>query len=216
MTDSAALIRLATMFSPAFPVGTFAYSAGLERVATDGAVRDAASLADWLQTSLNYGAARNDAILFAEAFRRSAAGLPIADLHELALAMAGSVGRRRETAEQGAAFVLAVSTRRNPNEGPVAYAVAAGEAAGSTGAPLANALALFLAAWAANQVQVAIRLSVVGQSGGVAVLAALETPLAETVALAESSTLEDLGGYAIIAEIAAMNQETLETRLFRS
>lgn len=213
--DTAGLVRLATMLSPYFPVGGFAYSAGLERAAFDDAVRDADTLRDWLAASLGHGAARNDAILFADAFRRGAAGSAVGDLHDLALAMAGSSERHAEAAGQGASFAEAV--RANGGEsGERAYAVAAGGAAGETGVALETALALFLAAWAAHQVQVAIRLSIVGQSGGVAALAALE-PLIEAMARrAAASTLDDLGGCAVLAEIASMNHEIMQTRLFRS
>lgn len=217
MNPTESLIRLATMFSPAFPVGAFAYSGGLERAAADGIVADAGSLAAWLKSALGHGAARNDAILFAEAFRRGRDGADARDLHELALALAGSAERHGEAAGQGAAFGAAASVwKAEPDEPPRAYAVAAGETAGRTGAALADALALFLTAWAGNLVHVAIRLSVVGQSGGVAVLAAMESTLAETAQMAERSSPDDLGGCAVVAEIAAMRHETMQTRLFRS
>lgn len=41
--DPAALSILATWFSPAFPIGAFAYSQGLEQAIADGAVRDRSS-----------------------------------------------------------------------------------------------------------------------------------------------------------------------------
>lgn len=212
-----ALVRLATMFSPAFPVGSFAYSAGLERAVADRVVVDGEGLRRWMAALLANGSVHNDAILFAESFKRGVRGASVGDLHDLALAMAGSAERHGETAGQGAAFRAAASVwKAETEETPRAYAVAAGEAAGRTGAPLADALALFLTAWAGNLVQVAIRLSVVGQSGGVAVLAALESTLAETVNMAEGSSPDDLGGCAIVAEIAAMNHETMAMRLFKS
>lgn len=214
---SAALIRLSMMLSPAFPVGGFAYSAGLERAAADGLVRDADGLRDWLAASLVHGPAWNDAVLFAEAHRRASFGAPLGDLHELALALAGSAGRHAETAGQGASFAEAASILdAKTADGVHAYAVAVGETAGRTAISLDIALPLFLAAWASNLVQIAIRLSVVGQTGGISALAALEPLIAETASRAASSNIDDLGACATTMDIAAMNHETMTTRLFRS
>ena len=46
MADPAALQRLFTWLSPAFPVGTFAWSQGLETAITEERVTDAAALKD--------------------------------------------------------------------------------------------------------------------------------------------------------------------------
>ena len=48
MTEPAALQKLLTWLSPAFPVGAFAWSAGLETAIADGRVRDAAALETWI------------------------------------------------------------------------------------------------------------------------------------------------------------------------
>src|SRR5664280_3468735 len=59
--------------SPAFPVGAFAYSHGLEWAYEAGDVTDAASLAAWLADLAHFGAPHLDAMLFAHAFRAAAA-----------------------------------------------------------------------------------------------------------------------------------------------
>ena len=95
--------------SPAFPVGAFAYSHGLEWAYEAGDVTDAASLAAWLADLARFGAPHLDAALFAHAFRAAAAAdWPALDaVNELAVALAGSAERRLETTAQGAAFRLA-------------------------------------------------------------------------------------------------------------
>ena len=67
------LARLMTWLSPAFPVGAFSYSHGLEWAVEAGTVRDAATLGDWIEDVLRHGAGRTDAILLAEAWRAVAA-----------------------------------------------------------------------------------------------------------------------------------------------
>src|SRR5258708_37037010 len=47
-SEAAALYRLMTWLSPAFPVGAFSYSSGIEWAAEAGDITDAPSLRDWL------------------------------------------------------------------------------------------------------------------------------------------------------------------------
>ena len=64
-----ALQRLLTWLSPAFPVGTFAWSQGLETAIADGRVKAAADLKDWIGGSLAHGGMKTDAIILAHAHR---------------------------------------------------------------------------------------------------------------------------------------------------
>jgi len=73
ITDAAKLIRLMSWLSPAFPIGAYSYSHGLEWAVESGAVRDRASLVDWLDADLRHGAGRADGIFFAETWRAVAA-----------------------------------------------------------------------------------------------------------------------------------------------
>ena len=95
--------------SPAFPVGSFAYSQGLEWAVESGDIRDARSLGAWLVDLLSFSAPRADAILFAECFRAATAEdwKALAEANALAIALANSAERRLETTAQGSAFVLA-------------------------------------------------------------------------------------------------------------
>ncbi len=58
---------LQTWFSPAFPVGSFAYSHGLENAVAKDAVASPEQLSDWIATVLICGSGRTDGILFREA-----------------------------------------------------------------------------------------------------------------------------------------------------
>ena len=96
------------------------------------------------------------------------------------------------------------------------YCVAVGATAGRHGVPLEAALGAWLQAFSSNQLQAAIRLSVIGQTDAIGLLAALEPLILETAARAARSALDDLGSCTVAAEIAAMNHETQYSRLFRS
>ncbi|WLS03056.1 urease accessory protein UreF [Shinella oryzae] len=220
MTEPAALVRLMTWLSPAFPVGAFSYSGGLEQVVSDGDVRDAATLRDWLSSLLSHGNLWNDAVLFAEAHRNVDAEEQLKAVADLAEALAGSAERHRETMLQGSAFLAAASGWPHPVLDVLgeaaAYPVAVGAVAGGHGIAAEAALAAFLHAVASNLVSVAIRCGVIGQRDGVAVLAGLEPQVIAMAERAAGSTLDDLGSATIRAEIAGLRHETLTTRLFRS
>lgn len=218
--DTRALLRLMAWLSPAFPIGGFAWSGGLERAVHDGQVEDAAGLSGWLSTLLRHGSLWNDAVLFAGAWRAFDNGAALREVAELGLAMAGSAERHAETLSLGRAFVTAASAWPDPVfdrlPGEVGFPVAVGAVAAAHGVPVEDALAAYLHAAISQSVSAGIRLGVCGQSEGVAILAALEGTVAEIAQRAGRSTLDDLGGAAIRADIASLRHETQTSRLFRS
>jgi urease accessory protein len=214
-TEAAQRLMLAAWFSPAFPVGAFAYSHGLETAVADGVVTDRASLQDWVATALAQGAGRADAILLAAAWRAPRDG----DVAALAAALNPSRERRLETMAQGAAFA-ATAAAAWPAPGldgaPAAYPVAVGRAAAAHGLPLGPVLLHYLQAWSANLVGAGVRLIPLGQTDGQRVTAALAPLCAAVAAVAAEATLDELGGCALGCDVASMRHETMETRLFRT
>lgn len=218
--QNTALLRLLTWLSPAFPIGAFAYSGGLEQAVADGLVSDAAGLERWIGTLLASGSAWNDAVLLAEAHHAHDDGPRLADVVALAAALAGSQERHQETTLLGDAFVTAAMAwpqlvfDRLP-ERP-AYPVAIGAISGAHGIALDQALLAFLHSVASQLVSVGIRTGVAGQRQGVALLAALEATITQVASRAAASTLDDLGSATIQADVSSLRHETLGTRLFRS
>jgi urease accessory protein len=218
--STVALLRLMAWLSPAFPVGGFSYSHGLERAVHDGLIADRDDLAGWLQTLVELGSGWNDAVLFAESWRRARDGGDLAEVAALAEALAGSRERHLETLLQGTAFLQAASAwsspalERLPADCP--YCVAVGAAAGSGGIGLPEALSAFLQAFFSNLVQAAIRLGIIGQTDALALLAGFEALALATASRAAASGLDDLGGAAFMSDVMAMRHETQYSRLFRS
>ena len=199
-----ALLNLLTWFSPAFPTGGFAYSAGLEWAVEQGIVNNEPSLIAWLEDSLALGALWNDAVLF----RRTHAG---EDLANLALALCPSAERRLETTAQGEAFAAAAAAWGGT--APAPYPIASAQLTAAHDIPVRDALLAYLHAGIANQISAAIRLIPLGQSAGLRVLKALEPAIGATV---EQSARLELGTASWAADIAGQNHETQYTRLFRT
>jgi len=220
-SDTRALLRLTTWLSPSYPVGAFSYSHGLEQAVAQGDVHDTASTGDWLETILRHGAGRTDAIFLSHAWQAVAEGDAdrLRDVVELACAFFTSAERRLEAMAQGEAF-LRVTAEVWPTEGiprlPMPHAVAVGTYAGAFGASLGATIALYLHSFLANLVFAAIRLVPLGQTEGQKIVAALHPAIVQVVTDAMQADICDVGGCAVLADLAAMNHETLETRLFRT
>jgi urease accessory protein len=219
MTESAALLKLMSWLSPVFPIGGFAYSAGLEQAVHSGHVSDRNALSDWIEVQITRGAQWNDAAILVQAHRCSDDRAKLAELSELCLALCVGQERLNETVRQGTSFLDAVSHWVGSGHFPgrqTPLPVAVGIAAGVERIDPHLTAGAYLHAFVSNQLQCAIRLSIVGQDGASQALAGLETAIGQTAARAAGSTLEDLGGAAFMADIASMNHEILEPRLFLS
>jgi urease accessory protein len=226
MSIDAALYRLMAWLSPAYPIGAFSYSHGIEYAVEAGLVRDAASLGDFVATVLEAGTGRSDAALFAETYRsfvtRDAARIDT--VTALAAAWRGTREMALESEAQGAAF-LAATNAAWPHEILAAFCarhkaaalpVAVAVACAAHGIALDLALQAYLQALAANLVSAGVRLIPLGQSDGQRVIAGLERSVAAAAEAAQTTPLDAIGTAAPLIDWCSMRHETQYTRLFRS
>lgn len=212
MPETGAHLSLMQWLSPGFPTGAFAYSHGLEQAIATGDVTDAGSFAHWLEDVLTHGAGWSDAVLLACGLR----GADLGALDDLARALAGSAERLHETVEQGAAFARAQEGLRGEAVSARALPVSVAEAARVLPLPADRVIALFLHSFAANLVSAAVRLVPLGQIAGQRVLASQHDRITAIAARAATAELGDIATSAFRAEIAAMQHETLDVRLFKT
>ena len=225
--EQAALYRLMAWLSPAYPVGAFSYSGGIEWAVEAGDIRDAESLRRWLAVIIAEGGGFCDAAFFVHAYRSVAEpdDAALRTVAELAAAFAPSKERHLETTQQGDAFIKATQAAWacaaldrlvGAWAGPVAYPVAVGVAAAGHGIALAPALHAYLHAVTANLISAGVRLVPLGQTDGQRVLAALESVVAGAAERALTTPLDQIGSAAFRADLASLRHETQYTRLFRS
>jgi urease accessory protein len=225
--EGAPLYRLMAWLSPAYPVGAFSYSGGIEWAVESGDITNAESLKRWLAVVMAEGGGFCDAVFFVHAHRAIEAkdDKALRDVAELAAAFAPSKERHLETTAQGRAFVeatraawpcAALDRLAAAWDGPVAYPVAVGVAAAGHGVAVAPALGAYLHAVVANLISAGVRLIPLGQTDGQRLLAAFEPVVAATAARALATPLDQVGGAAFRADLASMHHETQYTRLFRS
>jgi len=208
------ILTLTQWLSPAYPVGAFAYSHGLEWLVEAGRVSNDGELHDWLDDVLRYGAGQSDALFLAAAYGADAQGIPQIDTQSRAFAP--SKERLQETDLQGAAFCEITATVWAKQISGLTYPVAVGRAASLEGLPLPLTLRMYLQAFASNLVTAGMRLIPLGQTEGQRLIHSLTPLLSEIADKAQAGSLDDLSGTAFLTDIAAMKHETQYSRIFRT
>jgi len=222
--NGTALLRLLQLASPGLPIGTFAYSQGLEQAVFLGWVRDEVTASDWILGLMRHGL--------------GALEVPIAA--RLMVAWQGSDGgqvRRWSDhlyAARASAELQAEDRRLGGALARVLVTAGLAEAATWTDDPRATQLALFtmgcarwqiptvaategyLFAWCEGQVGAACRLVPLGQSSGQRILGAAVAAIPAVVAAGLLLGDDEIGASAPSHAIAAALHETLYSRLFRS
>jgi len=220
MTAQSDLQRLLTWLSPAFPVGAFAWSAGLESAIVSNTVHDRLTTGQWVGAVLTHGGLRTDAVLLSHAYRAASDPDELRELADLYLALTPARERHEETTITGASFIAAAKAWPTPAldrlPQPCPYPIALGVISAGHAISLEATLLGYLTAAVHGQISVAVRLVPIGQSDGLAIMAELEPVIAATATLCQHAARDDIGAVAYAADIAQMTHETLTTRIFRS
>ncbi len=214
MPTSADILTLAQWFSPAYPIGAFGYSHGLEAATEDG-LSGADAVQEWIADVLTHGTGRADATLLSAAYL---AHTPhsLQDIDATARAFAPSRERLAETDLQGAAFCKITDSVFGQDLGPLTYPVAVGASAKRADLPQTLTAQMYLHAFASNLVACAQRLTGLGQTDAQAMIRALAplcTQIADETAHGDLTTLSST---AFLSDIASMRHETQYSRIFRT
>ena len=209
---SADLLVLTQWLSPAFPVSGYAYSHGMEAAIAVGALDAAEAVEGWVRDTLTLGAGRADAILLAAAHR----GEDPDALAQTARALAASAERWQETEALGRAFAATLSRMEGGTHPARPYPVAVGVAARRLSLATETVCALYLHAFAATLVGAAVRFVPLGQSEGQRILSALHPDIIEIAGTAAAAPVAAIATSVPGGDLAAMQHETLETRIFRT
>jgi urease accessory protein len=204
-------LTLIQWLSPAFPTGAFAYSHGLETEIAAGTVQAPTSLTAWLRNVLRFGAGWQDAVLLAHALEGDCGALD-----DLARALQPCAERLQESREQGTALARTVTGITGRDMPARLLPVAVAEAARVLDLPARDVIALYLQGFAGNLVTIAIRHVPLGQTEGQAVLARLLPQIHALADRATRATLDEIGTCALAGDLAALQHEVMDVRIFRT
>ena len=205
------MMILQAWFSPAFPIGAYSYSHGLETAIQDGLITDEVSLQSWISTLLLYGSGRNDGLFIKAAYEAEE------EANALCLALCASKERWQETTELGQAFSRVANTSYQTDlPDGLAYPVAVGQAARNMDLDLTLTLQSYLQAFAANLISVGVRAIPIGQQAGQHCLVRLYPVIEEVITQAAEASLAEVGSSALLSDLMAMKHEHSVPRIYRT
>jgi urease accessory protein len=222
--NTAWLLPLLRLASPTLPIGSYAYSRGLEYAVHAGFIHDEPSAQSWIVGLMQHTAAQLDGPVFLRlhrAFTQQDAGA-VEHWNARLLATRESAELRLEDTQLGAALARLLAAQDTPLAQPWAaradacYASLFALAMVSYEVPAEPALLAFLWASSESQTSAAVRLIPLGQTAGQRILASLTAALPTAAAHAAAVSDDDIGALAPGFALASALHETQYTRLFRS
>jgi urease accessory protein len=234
MTDSPAdPLATVTAFQLAdsfLPVGTYTASYGLEQFVAGDVVDDVESLRELLADYLRHQIGPCDTVVLARAYdaasegdldgvvaadRRQEAVTLTAEFRESSTKSGGQLlSLMAET--EGDEFLSAYQARVADDDAPGNYAAAFGAVAASQGIPRETACLAQGYGFVVGLLGAAQRLMRIGHTDTQRVLTELKPVVAEVVADHETRPLDEIQSFAPMVELASMEHERAERRLFVS
>jgi urease accessory protein len=227
--QTASLLQILWLASPALPVGGFSYSEALEATVDAGLVSDEVSAARWLTDQLHLSLARADLPVVGQAIAAWQAGdlARIQQLNDWVLQTRETHEFRLQTEQMGRSLQAWARQLGDMGTGvfeqleraalqPPTYPVAMACAAASQGADVHDSLVGFAFGWAENMVQAAIKSVPLGQSAGQRMLALLVLEIPAAVAYAMTLPDHARQSFTPLLAIHSSRHETQYSRLFRS
>lgn len=206
--------------SPAFPIGAFSYSHGLEWAVEKMSVSNREAVEAWILDLIELGSIRLDTKLMIESYLNTER---TREWGGLASALSGGKERHLETSAQGQAFLKAIKQNwpkpeldSTPDDLAIALPVAVGLAGAVHQLPLASLAQAYLLSQVQNLVSAAVRLIPLGQTDGLKLLCELEPVINRVSADLLAHDFDETGSASLRSEIAALSHETQYTRLFRT
>ena len=209
------ILTLTQWLSPAYPVGGFAYSHGLEAAIDAGTVTNSRDTEAWISDVLEHGSGWNDALFLVAAYNAQDKD-ELINADSIARAFCATSERLMETDLLGQAFGNVTKGVWELDLGQFTYPVSVGQAARLQNLPVALTTKMFLQAFASNLVACATRLVPLGQTDAQSVIRQLTPLCAQVAARAQKASLDELGSTAFLADLASMKHETQYSRIFRT
>ena len=206
------LITVMQWLSPAFPIGGFAYSHGLEWAINKGYVSNREELQKWVSDLLEYGSLKNDAILIKLVLK----GSDPKEINEIAIALCPANERLSETQLQGGAFCKIMREVWSLEIDDLALPIALALAAKNENIDQNLVVPAYLHSFCSNLISVAMRLIPIGQTDGQKILRELSPLISDSVRAVAKSDKDDLGSACFLSDVSAMQHEYLQPRVFKT
>lgn len=225
---SKSLYQLLSWFSPAFPIGAYAYSHGLENAIKEANIQNKEDLFNWIMGVVIFGDIFQDGIIIKEAHRAFNDLEPLKDIAIFAKASRVSYEKALEDEAQANNFVknilhterllplLHFVAKSKQWKISLSYPVACGIATAAKGISANDVVLAYAHAFVSNMISVALKAIPLGQSDGLWVLMRSEESVKDSAKRCLNIPLNESSSSNFLLDIYSARHEKQDRRLFQS
>ena len=195
-------------FSSSFPIGSYAYSHGLEALIDDKKIINKNDVKQFLDALLFYGTLRNDYIFMKSIYKGK-------EINELILASASSKERQIEMIDMGKSFrkIMKDSWKLSlPENTSFIYCLA--KAGLNFDIKFDDLIKFYLQSFISNLINVCVKHMPMSQKDGQSLNVIFINQIQEFLTYSDKLTLKDIGSTFLIGDIFAIKHENLDSRIY--
>ena len=221
------LYYLLTWFSPSYPIGSYAYSHGLEYAVESKVIKDISDLSSWINDFLIFGSGYNDGILISCGYNAVVDNdiNKLEEISQIGKAFKPSKEIALESNQQGISFVHTVSSSLKSDKFDslikivkenISFPIVVACAGATCKVNKLDLINAYLHAFVSNIISAALRLMSIGQTESQILLIKFKKEVELLTKNIISKNIDDLGSSVLIGEWSSANHEKQYSRLFRS
>jgi len=199
---------LQVWFSSSFPIGSYAYSHGLEALIDEQKIENKDDVKEFLDALLFYGTLRNDYIFMKSVYKGE-------EINKLILASASSKERQIEMIDMGNSFrkIMKDSWELSlPENTSFIYCLA--KAGLHFNIKFDDLIKLYLQSFISNLINVCVKHIPMSQKDGQSLNVIFISQIQDFLNQSDKLTLKDIGSTFFIGDIYAIKHENLESRIY--
>ena len=199
---------LQVWFSSSFPIGSYAYSHGLEALIDDKKIKNKDNVKEFLDALLFYGTLRNDYIFMKSIYKGE-------EINELILASASSKERQIEMIDMGNSFrkIMKDSWELSlPENTSFIYCLA--KAGLHFDIRFDDLIMFYLQSFISNLINTCVKHIPMSQKDGQSLNVIFINQIQEFLTHSDKLTLKDIGTTFFIGDIFAIKHEYLDSRIY--
>ena len=195
-------------FSSSFPIGSYAYSHGLEALIDDKKIKKNNDVKEFLHALLFYGTLRNDYIFIKSIYKGD-------EINQLILASASSKERQIEMIDMGNSFrkIMKDSWELSLPEN-TSFIFCLAKAGLHFNIKFDDLIKFYLQSFISNLINVCVKHIPMSQKDGQGLNVNFINKIQDFLTRAEKLTLKDVGSTFFIGDIFAIKHENLDSRIY--
>ena len=195
-------------FSSSFPIGSYAYSHGVESLIDTKKIQNKSDVIEFLEAVLNYGTLRNDYIFIKSIYNNL-------EINDLILSNATSKERQIEMIAMGNSFrnIMRDSWDLNLQENS-AFIYCVSKAAIYFNIDFNDLIKFYFQSFISNLITVCVKHIPVSQKDGQSINVMFINKIQDFINNSKDLTLDDIGTTFFIGDLFSMKHENQETRIY--